>query len=74
MNRQEQRLSVALDAVTKLQESLREHRADVKGRAPVDLWLDLAGAVRRGLEDAVAMQPPGVVTKITDQVRKRIAG
>lgn len=74
MNQQEHRLSVALDAITTLQESLNEYRDDVKGHAPVRMWIELAAATRRGLEDAVAMQPVGRVTKITDSVRKRIAG
>lgn len=74
MNELELKLSTALDAVTALEESMKEFHADVLGHAPIHWWEELARSIRYGVEGAVAAQQAGRVTRIAGSVKKRLAG
>lgn len=73
MNDLELKLSATLDAITALEESLQEHHGDVLGRAPIYWWEELTAAIRYGVEGAVELQRPGRVTRIAENVKRRLS-
>ena len=70
MNERDTRLSVALDALTELQESMDQHHGHAVGVVLISRWEDLTATVRECIEDVTtAPDTKTHVLRRTDEPR-----
>ena len=55
MNERDTRLSVALDALTELQESMDQHHGHAVNVVPINHWEDLTASARECIEETIGL-------------------